>query len=145
MTINRDITERKAAEEALRQSREDLDRAQAVGQIGWWRLDTRKNVLTWSPENHRIFGVPEGTPMSYEFFLSTVHPDDRQYVDTQWQAGLRGEPYDIEHRIVADGKVKWVREKAYLEFDGEGKLLGGRHHPGHHRPEAGRGGPARCP
>ena len=125
MSLSLGITERQRAEEALRQSREDLDRAQAVGQIGWWRLDTRQNVLTWSPENHRIFGVPEGTPMSYEFFLSLVHPDDRQYVDTQWQAGLRGEPYDIEHRLVADGKVKWVREKAYLEFDGEGQLLGG--------------------
>ncbi len=37
----------------------------------------------------------------------------------------RGEPYDIEHRIVVDGQVKWVREKAYLEFDDAGKLLGG--------------------
>jgi PAS domain S-box-containing protein len=124
-TVFADITEQKLTEEALRQSREDLDRAQSVGQIGWWRLDTRRNVLMWSAENHRIFGVPEGTPMSYEFFLSIVHPDDRQYVDVQWQAGLRGEPYDIEHRIVADGRVKWVREKAYLEFDNEGKLLGG--------------------
>jgi len=123
--VIRDITERKAAAEALRQGREDFDRAQAVGQIGWWRLDTRKNVLTWSPENHRIFGVPEGTPMSYEFFLSTIHPDDRQYVDTQWSAGLRGAPYDIEHRIVVAGKIKWVREKAYLEFDPAGQLLGG--------------------
>ena len=120
-----DITERRRTEEALRQSREDLDRAEAVGQIGWWRLDTRANVLTWSDENYRIFGVPKGTPLTYEAFLAISHPDDREYVDTQWQAGMRGEPYDIEHRIVADGRVKWVREKAYLEFDGEGRLLGG--------------------
>jgi serine phosphatase RsbU (regulator of sigma subunit) len=63
--------------------------------------------------------------MTYEFFLSIVHPDDRQYVDTCWAAGLRGDPYDIEHRIVVGGKVKWVREKAYLELDSEGVLLGG--------------------
>ena len=125
VSVVRDVTDSKTAEAALRQSQQDLVRAQKVGQIGSWRLDTQRNVLTWSPENHRIFGVPEGTPMSYEFFLSTVHPDDSQYVDAKWNAGLRGEPYDIEHRILADGKVKWVREKAYLEFDGDGKLQGG--------------------
>ena len=81
---------------------------------------------TWSDETHRIFGVPKGTPLTYETFLAhRVHPDDRAYVDEQWTAGLRGEPYDIEHRIVADGQVKWVREKAYLEFDAGGTLLGG--------------------
>jgi signal transduction histidine kinase/CheY-like chemotaxis protein len=69
--------------------------------------------------------VPPGTPLTYETFLGIVHPDDRQYVDTQWQAGLRGEPYDIEHRIVVDEQVKWVREKAYLEFDEAGELRGG--------------------
>ena len=120
-----DITDLRKAEEALRQSRDDLDRAQEVGQIGSWRLDVGRNILMWSDENHRIFGIPKGTPMTYETFLSTVHPDDREYVDTQWQVGLRGEPYDIEHRIVVAGQVKWVREKAYLEFDDEGKLLGG--------------------
>jgi PAS domain S-box-containing protein len=123
--ILRDITVRKQTEESLRQSRADLDRAEAVGQIGWWRLDVRQNVLTWSDENHRIFGIPKGTPLTYETFLGTIHPDDRQYVDTQWNAGLRGQPYDIEHRILVDGQCRWVREKAYLEFDHEGGLLGG--------------------
>jgi two-component system CheB/CheR fusion protein len=123
--VVRDVTERRAAEAALRQSREDLDRAQKVGKIGWWRLDVQRNILTWSDENYRIFGPPEGMPQTYEAFLEIVHPDDRQYVDAQWQAGLRGEPYDIEHRIVVDGQVKWVREKAYLEFEENGEMLGG--------------------
>ena len=124
-SIIHDVTARLRTEEALRQSREDLDRAQAVGQIGWWRLDTRENVLTWSDESYRIFGVPKGAPMTYESFLACVHPDDREYVDTQWQAGVRGEPYDIEHRVLVEGQVRWVREKAFLEHDASGKLLGG--------------------
>lgn len=125
VAVTTDITYRKQAEETLRRSREDLDRAQEVGQIGWWRLDTRQNELTWSDENHRIFGIPKGTKLTYETFLNVVHPDDRRYVDEKWIMGVRGEPYDIEHRIVVDGHVRWVREKAYLEFDGAGGLLGG--------------------
>lgn len=121
----RDITERKQAEEAMRQSREDLKCAQSVASIGSWRLDVRKNELTWSDESHRIFGVAKGTPKMYETFLSAIHPDDVDYVDTQWKAALAGEDYDIEHRIIVNGKIKWVREKAYLEFDNKGELIGG--------------------
>ncbi len=124
-TIFEDVTERKRAVEELRQSREDLDRAQAIGQIGSWRLDVRRNLLTWSDECYRILGLTKGAPLTYETFLSVVHPDDRGLVDAQWQAGLRGEPYDIEHRVVAGSEVKWVREKAFLEHDESGELRGG--------------------
>jgi PAS domain S-box-containing protein len=121
-TLERRVAERTAA---LRESEEDLNRAQAVARVGSWRLDVRKNELLWSEENHRIFGISEGTLLTYEAFLATVHPDDREYVDRKWMAGLRGEPYDIEHRIVVGDSVKWVRERAELELDKDGTLLGG--------------------
>jgi signal transduction histidine kinase len=113
-----DITERKQFEE-------DLSHAQAVGNIGSWRLDVQKNELTWSEQNYQLFEIPKGTPLTYETFLSTIHPDDRRYVDTQWESALKGEPYDVEHRIVVGDKVKWVREKAFLEFDKDNALLAG--------------------
>ncbi|HXZ94750.1 MAG TPA: ATP-binding protein, partial [Dehalococcoidia bacterium] len=120
-----DITERKKTEEALRESQQDLNRAQAVALTGSWRLDVRRNELLWSDETHRIFGIPKGTPMTYETFLSAVHPDDREYVDRNWKAALRGAPYDIEHRILVGSEIKWVRGKAELEFDKKSMSLGG--------------------
>jgi PAS domain S-box-containing protein len=123
--VARDITERKRAEEALREQREDLARAQAVAQTGSWRLDVRRNELRWSDEAYRLFGVPHGTPLTYESFLAAVHPEDRERVDREWMAALQGEPYDVEHRIVAGDTIKWVRERAELEFDKNGALLGG--------------------
>jgi len=124
-TTVRDITERKRIEQALRNSQADLNRAQSVGQIGSWRINIRRNELRWSDENYRIFGIPRGIPLTYEIFLMTVHPDDQAYVDKMWKACLQGEPYDVEHRLVVDGKLKWVREKAELEFDEHGQLLSG--------------------
>ncbi len=125
MGIDRDVTARKWAEEQLRRSEQDLNRAQAVAQTGSWRLDVRRDELLWSHETHRIFGIPDGTPMTYETFLAAVHPEDREYVDRKWTVALRGEPYDIEHRILAEGRLKWVRERAELEFDEVGTLIGG--------------------
>jgi PAS domain S-box-containing protein len=118
------VIERQHFTQALHEREADLNRAQQVGHIGSWRLDRRRNRLTWSAENHRIFGIPEGTPLSYEAFLDTVHPDDRDYVDRSWQASLQGEPYTIEHRLWVDGRVKWVSERAELELDRDGTVIG---------------------
>ncbi len=124
-TVSTNITERKRIEKALRESQMDLNRAQAVAHIGSWRMNVLTNILEWSDENFRIFGRPKGTPLTYQSFLETVHPKDRELVDVAWQEALAGKPYDIEHRIIVDGKIKWVRELAELEFDKNGMLLGG--------------------
>ena len=123
--INLDISRLKRVENALRESERDLRLAQAVAQTGSWRLDVNKDELRWSEENYRIFGVPKGTPLTYETFLSMVHPDDQTFVDKAWGNALLGAPYNIEHRIVVAGEIKWVNERTELEFDPQGNFLGG--------------------
>ncbi|MGA2171810.1 MAG: PAS domain S-box protein [Sedimentisphaerales bacterium] len=117
----------KAEEQArqLRESQQDLNRAQAVAHTGSWRLDVQRNELTWSEEVYRMFGVPKGTPLTYESFLDFIYPDDREDVDNKWKVAMAGEKYDLEHRIVVEGQIKWVRERAELELDKDGSVLGG--------------------
>jgi len=121
----RDITEHKQAEGELKFNRYYLEKAQEISSLGSWELDLRINKLVWTDENYRVFGVPLGTELTYEIFLNCVHPEDREYVDRKWKAALAGEPYDIEHRLIVDGQVRWVREKAEMEFDGDGKAIKG--------------------
>jgi PAS domain S-box-containing protein len=120
-----DVTENKQAEKALRESEANLNRAQEIAHIGSWYLDLTHNCLTWSDEVFRIFGIPKGTPLTYETFFGTIHPEDREKVGKAWTAALHGAPYDIEHRIVVDGTLKWVREMAKVEFDNAGSPVEG--------------------
>lgn len=121
--VDRDITYRKRTEEALRRSESNLLSAQAVASVGSWHLDIPKNQLTWSAETYRIFGLSQDSPLTYVRYMSRVHPADRQMVEQAWQAALQGEPYDVRHRVLVEGDVRWVRERAVLEFDENGAPL----------------------
>ncbi len=116
------LAQRKAEKE-LSEKQYFLTKAQEIGKIGTWELDVIENVLTWTDENYKIFGVPLGTKLNLETFMECVHPDDREYVAQEWTAALHGVPYDIEHRLLVNGKVKWVHEKANVEFDKNGNAL----------------------
>ncbi len=123
--VSEDITSKIKAERALSESREDLNRAQAVAHTGSWRLNVRTNKLSWSDETCRMFGVSPTTELTYQSFLDVVHPIDRERVDQSWKAALGGAPYDIEYRVIADGVTKWIHARSELEFDSAGKVLGG--------------------
>lgn len=112
--------------ERLRRREKHLSHAQSVAKLGSWYKDIGDDTITWSEEVYHIFDRSEAEgPLDHEEFLTYVHPDDREFVDRRWEAAKAGEEYDIEHRIVAGGETKWVREKADLEFDEDGTPLRG--------------------
>lgn len=117
--------ERERDTDSLRESQTSLNRAQEVAHLGSWHLDVLKDRLTWSDEVFRIFGVPASTPLTYEAFVGLIHPTDKQRVTDAWTAAMRGAPYDIEHRIVVAGAIKWVRERAMVTFDDKGAAVEG--------------------
>lgn len=117
------INKHKQAAEKLLKNQHYLAKAQEIASIGTWELDVKKNILRWTDESYKIFGVQLGTELNYEIFLNCVHPDDREYVNEKWTEALINGDYDIEHRLIVNDKVKWVREKADIEFDSKGRAI----------------------
>ncbi len=123
LSIARDISELHQHENRLRRIDHDFNEAQALAHIGSWSLNPSNAMLQWSDECYRIFNIEIGTAIDYERFLQSVHPDDREQVHCAWTAALQGAPYKIDHRIIVDDAIKWVRERAKLEFNDRQELI----------------------
>ena len=120
-----DITERKRAEESLRLSQHQLNEAQRLAQLGSWQLVFGAEPARWtgSAELHRIYGYPPDQMLTLETGFDRMHPDDRERIQKTWAAFLRGEiPGEWEHRIVVEGRIKWLQVAAQAHFDPTGRL-----------------------
>jgi PAS domain S-box-containing protein len=113
-----------AAHEALREQSAFLEQAQAAAGLGWWVLDPNLgDMLTWSPEAYRIYGLAPGQfDGKSETLEALIHPDDASRVSGAFTASLEGgAPFQIEHRIVRpDGGLRWVLLAAVVHRDDAG-------------------------
>lgn len=122
--IIRDITERKQAEAALRESQENLAAAQHMTQLGSWEGHMETGEVTWSDELYRILGYAPGTVVPTQaLFFEAVHPDDLPMVQAAMLASVTGRaPFDLDHRIVqSNGNVRHVHAQSGFINDGAGK------------------------
>lgn len=115
-----EIAERAKVENILRKSEASLANAQRIAHIGNWEWNIINNELRWSNEIYRIFGlIPQMFDATYEAFLDSVHPDDRELVKRSVNAALyERKPYSIDRRVILpDGLVRFVHEEAEVIFD----------------------------
>jgi PAS domain S-box-containing protein len=121
-----DISDRKRAEVALRQSEERLRLAFAAARMGSWDWNILTNSITWSDNMAAMFGyAPNEFDGSYEMFVSRLHPEDRDRVlEAIDRAVNTGADYDIEFRIVfPNGTVRWAQSKGQVFYDRTGKAV----------------------
>jgi diguanylate cyclase (GGDEF)-like protein/PAS domain S-box-containing protein len=121
-----DITERKRAEEDLRQSAAGLAEAQRMAHLGNWEWNPGTGELYWSDETFRIYGFePRSFAPDFEKLLEVVHPDDRGMLRRALDEALhRGRPHDLEHRVVRpDGEVRVVHRRAEVVRGEDGEVV----------------------
>src|SRR6266705_5000138 len=99
--LEKEIAERKLAEEKLRHSQGFLAEGQRISHTGSWSWNVASGKVAWSEEHFRIFGFdPEKTEPSFQLFLETVHPEDRSFIERSLDEAVRGSTgFDIEFRI----------------------------------------------
>jgi PAS domain S-box-containing protein len=121
-----DITEQERAKQELLERARELKEAQRLARLGNWTLDHATKDLRWSEEIFRIFELdPAQFGASYDFFLSAIHPEDREAVNAAYTDSLKNKtPYKIAHRLrMKDGRVKHVIECCETFFDAQGSPL----------------------
>lgn len=118
----RDLTEHKNHQRVIEKNNALLRETQRAAKLGYWELDFNNDQLEWSEEIFQIFGLDAVTSKpSYELFINTVHPDDRENVDLAFTESVKNKtPYNIIHRIIANGEIKSVHEQCETSYDEQG-------------------------
>ncbi|MCP3889387.1 MAG: PAS domain-containing protein, partial [Desulfobulbaceae bacterium] len=116
------LNKHKKSKQEIDKEKYYFDQAQKIGKLSTWEYIIENETIFWTPQNYKTFGIPAGTKITNELVLELVHPDDRESLIKNWQDTLTGKPYDVEHRILVHGKIKWIRNKAKLIYNDKGDV-----------------------
>ena len=119
-----DISERKEAENALRQSERYLAEAQRLSHTGsfGWRIATGE--IIWSEETFRIFGYDKASSVTVDMVVQRIHPDDRSLAKQTIDRASR-DAQDFAHGyrlLMPDGSIKHVHATARAVLDNPGGI-----------------------
>ncbi len=118
-----DFSERFLWEQRLQQSEARLALVQDAARIGWWDWDIVPDTLEWSEQCKALFLLPPDAVLSYQRFLSAIHPEDAARVDAAVRRTVKeGAPFDVEMRVLLpDGEFRWVATKGRAYRDDSGR------------------------
>ncbi|RYF90940.1 MAG: PAS domain S-box protein, partial [Chitinophagaceae bacterium] len=126
MVVCNDVTQRETTLEMLLDRESKLRQAHEIAKLGHWHLDITTQKIDWSDEVYKIWDIDILEQPSFETFLSTIHPEDR---DSMLGAHIKAleqnlKDLDLEFRIILrNGVVKWVHEIGSLQYNEQSGAL----------------------
>lgn len=126
LEVNRDITERKAAEQVLLRSEERRSLALNAAEAGTWEWEVATGRNTWSPELWKLYGLePDSCEPSFKAWLQIVDPEDRERVRAELEESVgRKAELSLEWRVRrTEGDARWLLSRGRPECDASGRLL----------------------
>lgn len=106
-----DTTAEHIAQEERHVMEDLLSESQHIAQVGSWEYDVIRDVISWTDEHYRIFGMSrmETPHPSFNDYLQRIHPDDRNAVLATIQQAMKDKvPYQSEHRLILpDGSLRY--------------------------------------
>tara|TARA_R110000787_G_scaffold16622_25_gene50845 strand:- start:92694 stop:94610 length:1917 start_codon:yes stop_codon:yes gene_type:complete len=125
VTTYSDITERVDLEKELSRAKADHELASQISHTGFWRVQLDPQVVFWSPEVYRIYGLSADQPVTMEQAISAYHPDDRPVVEEMVSEAIReAKPFEFELRITRpDSDVRYCNARGFCETDASGQVI----------------------
>lgn len=126
-SLVRDITERKKAEESLRQRDAELNESQRLAHIGSWDWDALNDTIWWSDEYYRIYGIhPKQPSPNYVEHLKVYTPESSQRLDVAVKRAMEtGEPYEVDLELARPiPGTQWIVARGEAKRDASGKICG---------------------
>ena len=121
-----DITERKRAEEQLRQREAELKRAQRLAQMGSWLWDLKSKTIAWSDELYRIHGYdPNLPPPSHQELAQLFTRESWARLSAAMEkARLTGVVEDLDLEVIRpNGSRRWITTCGEVIRDDSGPIV----------------------